>query len=224
MEQTCWNCRRETGEPHFCPYCGKIQPASKADYFAFLGFARSPRLDFGELEKRFHDLSRKLHPDRFFRSSEQERAFSMEQSSRLNDAYRALKEPVLRVEYLLSLYGMRPEMKQQQAPADLLEEVFQLREEIDSLQAARRSGDTHAVAELTQQLRQMESDLRGRINQLDIELDRTGEEWERALQTDSGIQQTVLQKLQQNLLRHSYIENLIRQIEAERQENSELRA
>src|SRR3989442_4400653 len=141
MQQTCWNCHRGIDEPHFCPYCGKIQPASKADYFAFLGFARSPKLDFGKLEERFHDLSRKLHPDRFFRSSEREKVFSMEQSAQLNDAYRTLKDPVLRPEYLLSLYGMKPEMKQQQAPADLLEEVFGLTEEINSLQAARKSGD-----------------------------------------------------------------------------------
>ncbi|HEY3132334.1 MAG TPA: Fe-S protein assembly co-chaperone HscB [Acidobacteriota bacterium] len=228
MQQICWNCRRGIGEPHFCPYCGKIQPATQSDYFAFLGFARSPKLDLRELEERFHDLSRKLHPDRFFRSSEQERALSMEQSSRLNDAYRTLRNPVLRAEYLLSLYGMKPQMKQQQPPEDLLEEVFGLKEEIGNLQAARKAADKEAMASLSEQMRQIKSDLRERIQQLDSELAGAGEEWERSLVNGSAVQprvsgpspvtgdqSSVLRKLQQNLLKRSYIENLIRQIEAE---------
>ena len=80
-----------------------------ADYFAFFGLPRKLTIDLAELERRFHSLSWKLHPDNFVRATEDERQLSLERSSQLNDAYRTLRDPVSRVEYLLSLAGMRKE-------------------------------------------------------------------------------------------------------------------
>ena len=92
----------------FCAGCGKIQPLSRgADYFALLGLPRKLTIDAAELEQRFHQLSWKLHPDNFVRASERERALSLERSSQMNDAFRTLRDPVSRVEYLLASAGMR---------------------------------------------------------------------------------------------------------------------
>src|SRR5437660_4663971 len=92
-----------------CPACGKIQPpppaGARPDKFATLGF--DPAFDEPEgLDERFRALSRKLHPDRFARASAQERRYSLEQTTRLNEAWRTLKDPVRRAEHLLELRGV----------------------------------------------------------------------------------------------------------------------
>ena len=144
---TCWSCCAATGGAHFCAACGKIQPLPRgADYFAFFGLPRKLTIDLADLEQRFHSLSWKLHPDNFVRASEDERQLSLDRSSQLNDAYRTLRDPVGRVEYLLGLAGMRKEgQKKQQAPPELLEEVFELNESLDELREARESGGSAAT-------------------------------------------------------------------------------
>ncbi len=93
--QACWNCKAVAGGGHFCAACGKIQPlVDGADYFAFFGLPQKLKIDEAELEQRFHQLSWKLHPDNFVKASEFERNLALERSSELNDAYRALREPV----------------------------------------------------------------------------------------------------------------------------------
>ncbi len=66
---------------------------------------------------------------------------SLRRSSELNDAYRALRDPVARVEYLLAIEGERKEGEnKQQAPPELLEEVFELNESLDELREAKAAG------------------------------------------------------------------------------------
>ena len=62
-------------------------------------------LDLGMLEHEFHRLSRKLHPDRFARASDDEKEWSLADTALLNDAYRTLRDPIRRTEYLLKLHG-----------------------------------------------------------------------------------------------------------------------
>lgn len=145
----CWSCAAASGSGHFCAACGKIQPLPRgADFFVFFGLPRKLALDLADLEKRFHSLSWKLHPDNFMRATEFERQLSLERSSQLNDAYRTLRDPVARVEYLLGLSGMRKEGQQkQQAPPELLEEVFELNESLDELREAKASGGNAAEME-----------------------------------------------------------------------------
>jgi molecular chaperone HscB len=93
-----------------CPACGKLQPPPPAgagsDKFATLGF--DPSFDEPDgLDERFRALSRKLHPDRFARATAQERRYSLEQTTRLNEAYKTLKDPVRRAEHLLQLRGIK---------------------------------------------------------------------------------------------------------------------
>src|SRR5207245_1924360 len=75
-------------------------------------------------------------------ATEQERELSLKRSSELNDAYRTLRDPVSRVEYLLAIEGERKEgEKKQQAPPELLEEVFELNESLDELREAKAAGE-----------------------------------------------------------------------------------
>ena len=93
------------------------------------------------LEQKFLQLSWKLHPDNFVNTNEREREMSLQRSSKLNDAYRVLRDPVARVEYLLELEGLRKEGEhKQQAPPELLEEAFELNESLDELREAKSAG------------------------------------------------------------------------------------
>ena len=103
----CWSCSvAHNDSTLFCPHCSKIQPPPGGDYFSGL---RSGAAAFNSIWLRwrheFHRLSRKLHPDRFARAGENEKQWSLADTALLNDAYRTLKDPLRRTEYLLKLEG-----------------------------------------------------------------------------------------------------------------------
>src|SRR6202163_3673652 len=129
---------------HFCPQCTKILTLGRhGDYFAFFGLPRKLGIDAADLDQRFRFLSRQFHPDFFYNAGPEERRASLERSSYLNDAYRTLRDPVTRVEYLLQLEGLasrKPEEAGKQVPAGLLEEVFALNEELDEIRDLRMGG------------------------------------------------------------------------------------
>jgi molecular chaperone HscB len=144
--RTCWSCGHEhaAAEP-LCPACGKVQPpppaGGQADKFALLGLA--PSFDEPDgLDERFRVLSRKLHPDRFARAPAQERRFSLEQTTLLNDAYRTLKDPVRRAEHVLALRGVRgdPVMS-----PEFLEETMDDRERLVEAKASGKPLDALAA-------------------------------------------------------------------------------
>jgi molecular chaperone HscB len=211
----CWSCSAATGGAHFCPACGKIQPLpAGADYFAFFGMPRKLVFDLNDLEQKFHALSWKLHPDNFMRTSEFERQLSLDRSSQLNDAYRTLRDPVARVEYLLSLSGMRKEgQKKQQAPPELLEEVFELNEWLDELRSARESGGSDAeVASLRAKLQAAQQKFEASLADVDAELAGVSTEWDRALDAsnaEDAAQKKIMERMNEILNRRSYIRNLV---------------
>src|SRR5258706_8340010 len=197
---TCWNCSAATAGAHFCPACGKIQPLPRgADYFAFFGLPQKLAIDLPDLEQRFHSLSWKLHPDNFVRASEDERQLSLDRSSQLNDAYRTLRDPVARVEYLLGLAGMRKEgQKKQQAPPELLEEVFELNESLDELRDARASGGSVAtMAGLRGKLEAAQHKFESSLAGVNKELARVSSEWDRT--PDSGAGDAAKKKIMESM-------------------------
>jgi molecular chaperone HscB len=217
---TCWSCSAATGGAHFCPACGKIQALPRGtDYFVFFGLPRKLTIDAADLERRFHSLSWKLHPDNFVRTSEEERQLSLDRSSQLNDAYRTLVNPVARVEYLLGLSGMRKEgQKKQQAPPELLEEVFGLNESLDELRDARASGgDATQMAGLRAKLEAAQHKFESSLADVDQELARVSAEWDRALDAaaDDAAQKKLMERMNEVLNRRSYIRNLVNGVRQE---------
>ncbi len=105
---SCWSCG-DMRAAHFCHACGKVQPPLPVNYFSFFGLPRKLNLDVAHLERDFYELSRKLHPDLNARADKREQEWSLEQSSLLNDAYRTLKDPIKRTQYLLRLEGVELE-------------------------------------------------------------------------------------------------------------------
>jgi len=213
----CWSCQAAFPGGHFCPACGKIQPLpAGADYFSFFEWPQKLSIDDGALESRFLKLSWKLHPDNFVRASEFERNLSLERSSQLNDAYRALREPVSRVEYLLELRGVRKEgQTKQQAPPELLEEVFELNESLDELREARaEGGDTAALRE---QLAAAQRNFQEKLEEVDRDLAAAAREWDAALEApaDETKRKAALAKLNELLNRRAYIRNLVAGVQKE---------
>ncbi len=158
---TCWHCRSDAPEGAiFCPACRKIQPVGrKEDYFSLLGLERSYDLDPAALDRSFRDLSRQLHPDRFARAEPRERRLSLERATRLNDAYRALKDWRQRAAYLLRLAGTDVFGEGRTfADPEFLEEQLEWRE---ALALAQADGDLEALrriaADARERLRRLES-------------------------------------------------------------------
>ena len=216
----CWNCSAATGGAHFCPSCGKIQPPSRgSDYFAFFGLPQKLTVDLASLEQRFHSLSWKLHPDHFVRATAEEKQLSLDLSSQLNDAYRTLRDPVARVEYLLSLSGMRKEgQKKQQAPPELLEEVFELNESLDELREARDSGGSaEQMQGLRAKLESAQHKFESSLSDVDQELAGVARDWDAAIDSaaDEAARKKLMERMNEVLNRRSYIRNLVNGVRQE---------
>ncbi|HTA18989.1 MAG TPA: Fe-S protein assembly co-chaperone HscB [Polyangia bacterium] len=152
----CWSCEKDARDEALCAACGAPQPVSthgtRADHFAVLGVERRYDLEAGALEARYKELSRKLHPDRFAKADPRARRAALQRTVALNEAWRALKDPLKRAEYLLELGGVKIATDDGGArsggvaasPA-LLMEILELREELGD---ARAANDDAKVARL----------------------------------------------------------------------------
>jgi molecular chaperone HscB len=102
----CWTCGAERGRAAFCPGCQCIQPVvPNTSLFEVLGLEPVMRLQRDVLERAFHELSRKVHPDRFGQHGSMERRLALEQTTVVNEAYRTLRRPRTRAEHLMALRG-----------------------------------------------------------------------------------------------------------------------
>src|SRR5213595_353890 len=116
------------------------------DHFEVFGLPRRLAVDTAELQRRFYELSRRYHPDFHQAAPPDEQARVLESSALVNAAYRALRDPIARVEYLVRLEEGRDTKEGQtvkpKAPPELLEEMFEIQE---ALQEAR-TGDLDEAA------------------------------------------------------------------------------
>jgi len=184
------------------------------DYFAIFGLPRKLWIEMSALEQKFLQLSWKLHPDNFVNATETERELSLKRSSELNDAYRTLRDPVGRVEYLLGIEGARKEGEhKQQAPPELLEEVFELNESLDELREAKAAGGDLAV--LKTRLESAEKGFQEKFGEVDAQLQAAAREWDVALQADSATRKKIMARLNELLNHRSYIRNLVANVQKE---------
>lgn len=222
MQVTCRSCGASvTGNEPFCASCGKVQPQRKGDYFEFFGLPHKLNLDLPALEKQFYRFSRKLHPDVYARASEEEQEWSLAQASLLNDAYRTLKNPVERTKYLLRLEGVQfeddhPQGKEggnsaksrAKAPADLLEEVFELNMQLEELRMNKKMGEDDP--ELRKGLEQSRNQFAGQLNSVDEDLRGLWEAWDHGIDANDETRKSATREEMTTLLqRRSYLDNLV---------------
>ena len=179
---------------------------------------RKLKIDSRLLEERFRGLSRQFHPDYFYNADPGERRASLERSSYLNDAYRTLRNPISRIEYLLKVEGLAPggpEQASKQVPPALLEEVFALNEELDEIRAERASG---AAAETWKaRLERARAPIDAKRADHESQLDKLSEQWDAAVDANKGADErrVVLTALRDRFLERNYINNLLGGIERE---------
>ncbi len=195
----CWQCGAGTGKGLFCPQCKALQEPPR-DYFRFFDLERKLTLDADALQRRFYQLSKSLHPDRYTRRPEQERRHSLDATSVLNDGYRTLRDPVSRAEYVLKDNGFDiGEQRSKDVPPELLEEVFEMNMALEELKA----GDETARPQLDEARRKFEA-LR---DDSDRELADLFSQWDRDQEKET------LAGIRRVLNRRRYISNLLREAE-----------
>ncbi len=213
----CWSCHERALGTHFCSSCGKLlQLPKQIDYFELFEMPRKLWIEMGSLEQKFLQLSWKLHPDNFVNATPQEQELSLKRSSELNDAYRVLRDPVARVEYLLGLEGMRKGGEhKQQAPPELLEEVFELNESLDELREAKASGGD--LATLKSRLESARKNFQEKLGAVDAQFQDAARQWDAALDANAAgtDRKAIMAGLNELLNRRSYIRNLVTNVQKE---------
>ena len=210
-----------TGAPvdvHFCPRCDRILTLGRhGDYFTFFGLRRRLRLDVKDLEQRFRALSRLFHPDYFHNATSTERLASLERSSYLNDAFRTLRDPMARLEYLLKLEGFAPKESHDstsKVPQGLLEEVFELNEELEAIQDMRAEGASAAALSL--RLHAARQPIESNLARHEEQLDALMADHDASLEANDGEgRQTALRALRTLLLERTYLMNLLSTVRRE---------
>jgi molecular chaperone HscB len=213
----CWSCERATGDDALCASCGAIQPAEPgADHFETLGLPARYALDLKAAEERFRNASRALHPDRFATADPRARRFATGRTVQLNEAWRTVKDPGRRAEYLLARAGFevaaeagasRPgaagTREKIAVPPALLGEILDLREELAD---ARAAGDDAHVQKLAR-------DVRGRLNAV---MERVAAGFERAEGEQKGSSQELraLEIVTHDLIEIRYLRRFLDEVDA----------
>jgi len=205
----CWSCGTIARDGDVCPECGRLQPfGAGSDHWAVLGLERRLGLDRADLERRFHGLNRRLHPDYFRLRSTEEQAISLEASAAVNAAYRALRDPVSRVEYLLEIEGMGlGAAGQAKPPADLFEEILELQEARLELQTA----DADEAPALRARLEEARTGLAARRAGVETQLTACFPAWDAG---DDGARRRELGRMRDILATRAYLRTVLRDLDA----------
>jgi molecular chaperone HscB len=193
------------------------------DYFTLFSLPQHLHLDLAALEKTFYAQSRKLHPDRFAAKPQDEQDAALAASSQLNDAYRTLRDPIARTEYLLSLQGIQLEeqsraatdaakasgtAKKQVAPPDLLEEAFELNMALEEM---KLDPDPN----VRKDLEAAREKFTAMLNEAQTRLESLWTAWDTAVDAnDVSAKTAAVESMVALLNRRSYIRNLVRDVNA----------
>lgn len=181
------------------------------DFYALFGYPETLGIDLDDLQEAFYARSRQLHPDRFARASAEDRELSLRASSLLNDAYRTLRDPLKRAEYVLSRHGFDVgQQRSSNVPPELLEEVFELNMALEEL----RSGDEDARASLES----AQASFLAMRTEIDGGLNGAFARWDYARREKAGeesaVSRAMLAEIRSSLNRRRYIQNLLRDVES----------
>jgi molecular chaperone HscB len=195
-------------------------------YFEFFDLPRKLTLDVAALEKQFYTMSRRLHPDRFASKPLAEQETALAQSSLLNDAYRTLKDPILRTQYLLKLEGVELEEqskaateaaratgveKKQVVPPELLEEVFELNMQLQEMRAANQMGEDEP--QLRRDLMTAKDAFDAKMVETQAELEGLWSAWDSGVDGgDDAAKNRAKEAMVELLNKRSYLRNLVRDV------------
>lgn len=177
-----------------------------SDYFTVFGLPRKLTVDGAALQRRFYELSREHHPDFHQGAAPEQQAETLARSALVNRAYRALRDPLPRVEYLIALEEGREVREgatdKPRAPRELLEEMLEVQE---ALEEAKAEGMSPAAGE---RLREERARLEARhAAEADAIVGRAGE-WDRLVE-EGGDRKALLEWFKQRLATRAYLRTVI---------------
>ena len=192
-----------------CAKCGTPLGA-ELDAFAAFGLSRKLWIDLVSLEQRYHELGRKVHPDRFAGESAGVRIASLKSTANLTRAYRALRDPVNRGLYWLELHGRKLSEANQSVPAELAATVFELQEQLSDLRAAADSGE---AARLRRDIEEQQGRVQAAISETLEELNANFKAWDVDARDQRGeADEALFVRLKRTLARIAYLRTLLRDI------------
>jgi molecular chaperone HscB len=136
------------------------------NHFELFGLPERFRFDTASLDRAYRALQSEVHPDRFARAGEAEQRLALQSSARVNEAYQALRDPVARAQYLLSLHGIEAFAETDTAlPFDFLERQLERREAAGEALGASDAARLGALAnEVRADAKELEQRLAARLD------------------------------------------------------------
>jgi molecular chaperone HscB len=130
-------------------------------HFDLFGLPPAFSLEKDLLEKAYRDIQSRVHPDRFASAGDAERRASLQWTTRVNEAFQILKNPVARAKHLLELHGVDVAFETNTAmPPEFLMQQMELRE---ALEEATEKKNSQSLDRLRSDLRREEAVLEKQI-------------------------------------------------------------
>ena len=132
------------------------------DHFSLFGLPARFDLDAQALESAWRTVAAQVHPDRFATASPAERRVAMQWAARANEAYRQLRDPLLRARYLCEQAGvdLQTECNSSMDTAFLMQQMT-WREMMDDAR-----NDAGVLAELRTELEDARQQMRAALTRL----------------------------------------------------------
>jgi len=200
----CLSCGRRQEPSLICAECGSPL-AAPIDCFAALGLPRRLTIDLDALERRYHELSRKIHPDRFASKGPKVRDASLRATATLTRSYRTLRDPVARGLYWLELNGEKLAENNKRVPPELAELVFEVQEQLAEMQL---SPDPEEALERATEIAARRIELQFKMDEALAELDRNFAKWD-----ESADKKILTSELKITLSNIAYLRTLIRDVD-----------
>ena len=212
----CWHCQSEVKGEYLCGQCVKVQPLSRdLDYFTCMRLPRLLSIDEKQLEQTFYELSRTFHPDFYSTKDDNEKGISLGNSALINTAYRTLKDPIQRAEYLIRLEAGAVKEIRNSPPADLFDEILELQEDLEEFRSLSPETDSEQLAQLRQKLQSEREVLEQRQTQMETSLFEKFKFWD-VLQSKAPAptelreqKNSVLSGMQEILSNRTYVRNIV---------------
>ena len=203
----CPSCGRRQEPRLICSNCGA--PLSAAiDCFSALGLPQQLTIDLPALERTYHDLSRKVHPDRFASRDVAVRNASLNATALLTRSYRTLRDPVARGLYWLELRREKLAENNKRVPPELADLVFEVQEQLAELRES--SGDARLAGQMSQRRTQIQSTMDETLSALH----RNFIEWDKSAAAGPEKQRKVLTlELKAILSKVAYLRTLLRDVD-----------
>ena len=217
-KRACWSCGSEVNHLYSCVHCGALQRLpDQIDFFTCLGLDYRLRIDLKALEAKFYELSRKFHPDFYQNRSQEEKGISLENAAVLNKAYRTLRDPLERIEYLIGLAEGKSTI-QTEVPSDLFDEIFELQEAMESIKQIPLENAVERKP-LVQSLETAKEKFQQRQEEEQKELEALSARWDalepaREERSFTEAQRACLREMKRVLSHRAYLERILNDIGA----------